>query len=591
MSYREGEIVAGFRVKRTREVPEYKSRGILLEHQVTGCQVYHLVNEEPENLFAYVFKTPPRDSKGTSHIIEHSVLSGSRRFPIKDPFVALMKGSMNTFLNAMTYPDKTVYPASSTVEKDFFNLLEVYTDAVFFPLLRREIFHQEGRRVELDANLNPSIEGVVYNEMKGNYSNHESIVGEWSYRLLFPESVYRFDSGGEPSAIRDLGYDEFVEFHRQWYHPSNCKIFLYGNIDTAKILGFIEEHALSEFSKLEVDASITHQPRWSAPISMDRTSPLAEGDSPVGKASITLNWLTIMIDDPYSVLALEVLDEILLGNPGAPMHKLIVESGLGEDLSPVSGIDTNTMEVVFSFGIRGSDSEKKDSFEKLVLDELERLTVDGIPRDVIEGALRRVEFRNREIKGGVPFGLRLMGKSLRGWLHDSEPESTLEFEPWMEKLKKDAEYEGYFEKLIRTSFLENVHRATVIVTPSENHAKEELEEFSAWAESTKKGLTEENVKEIQEDLKGWSHFQETPDKPEDLDRVPCLSIEDAPRKVEGIDTKELEIKQVQTYTLDQFTNGIVYIDISFDIVDLETKLLKVLPLLARCVCGVDRYSG
>ncbi|MBT3271817.1 MAG: peptidase M16, partial [Spirochaetales bacterium] len=469
MDHKIGDLVGGFRLSRINDIKEYASKGLLLEHEASGCNAYHLSNDDKENLFAFVFRTPPSDNTGAAHILEHSVLSGSRGFGVKDPFIALMKGSVNTFLNAMTYPDKTVFPAASTVPKDYFNLLRVYGDSVFFPLLKKEIFHQEGRRFVLNDSGELEVDGVVFNEMKGNYSNHESIVGEWSYRSLFPESPYRFDSGGEPQAIVDLTYQDFLNLHALWYHPSNCQIFLYGNIPTEKSLGFIEENFLSEFTRKEIDTSIPFQPPFSSPMELVLSSPLAKDDSPDGKATVTLNWIVGNIDDAYRVLCLEVLSEILLGNSGSPMQKAIVESGLGEDLSPVSGLDTDTRELVFSFGIRGSDPERIKPFEELVMGELRKLAEEGLPSDAISGALRRVEFRNREIRGGVPFGLRLMGKTLRGWLHGKEPETSLEFSPWMEKLKKDAAVDGFFERFITSIFLENSQRSIVTVLPSYEH--------------------------------------------------------------------------------------------------------------------------
>jgi len=391
MSYAIGQRYGAFVLQSVTRVPEYESTGLLFLHEPTGCTVYHLHNDDEENLFSFIFKTPPTDSRGTAHIIEHAVLSGSREYPIKDPFLAPSRVSMNTFLNAMTYPDKTMYPASSTVKKDFFNLLEVYGDSVLFPLLRRETFHQEGRRYYFDDAGALEVDGVVYNEMKGNYSSHDSIAGEWSYRSLFPDSAYRFDSGGEPEEIRDLTYDEFVAFHRRWYHPSNCRIFLYGDIPPEETLRVLHDRFLSHFGEAgngdRRESLLEPQPRWESPRSFRLTSPAAEGDETAGKTTITMNWLTASVFDPLMVLSLEVLTEILLGHSGSPLQKAIVDSGLGEDLSPVSGLDTHTMELVFTVGLRGTDPDRRDAFEALVIGVLGRLVADGIPADVVEGAL------------------------------------------------------------------------------------------------------------------------------------------------------------------------------------------------------------
>lgn len=585
MNFSAGDSLSGFKILHIRKVPEYKSVGVLCEHEATGCRVYQLVNDDKENLFSFVFKTPPVDSKGTSHIMEHSVLSGSRSFPIKDPFVALMKGSMNTFLNAMTYPDKTVYPASSTVPKDYFNLFRVYGDSVFFPLLKRETFHQEGVRYVLGDGDDLQIDGVVYNEMKGNYSTHEVIVGEWSVRSLFPESIYRHESGGDPSFIRDLTFDEFMAFHAAFYHPSNCLVFLYGDIPPEKNLAFLDEHFLTSFSRQNPAGEIELQPRWSKPRILHKTSPLGRNEEAARKTAITVNWLTATIHDPFNVLALEVLSEILLGNAGSPMQKAIVDSGLGEDVSPLSGLESDSMELVFSFGIRGSEGERAADFETLILTELEKLARDGIEKDVIEGSMRRVEFRNREMRGGIPFGLLLMSKSLRGWLHGSEPEATLEFTPWMEKLKSEAAKSDFFENLIRSTFIENSHRATVVVSPDAEHAEKERNDLEKWKAEFFSKIGPNEKKEIKKENEAFSLYQQTPDNPDDVSKIPTLSLDDVPRQVESIDTRAETIDGVPLYSLDAFTNGIIYVDFAFDIQDITDDLIDVYPFFCRAVCS------
>ncbi len=582
---REGQSMSNFTILSSKAIPEYKATGIFLRHR-TGCLAYHLLTEDSENLFAFAFRTPPANSRGAAHIIEHSVLAGSRSFRVKDPFLELMKGSVNTFLNAMTYPDKTVYPASSTVEQDYFNLMRVYGDAVFFPLLRKEVFHQEGRRFELTPDGKLQLVGVVYNEMLGNYSEQDSIVGEWSYRALFPDSPYRFDSGGEPEAIPDLTYEEFRQFHETYYHPANCLIFLYGNIPTERQLAFIDEHFLGSFDVKEVSSSIEPQPRWSKPRATSVGSPVDAGDDLSGSTSITLNWLAGEVLDPKAVLAMEVLSELLLGNAGAPLHKAIVESHLGEDLSPQSGLDTDVREMVFTVGVRGSDADKQEDFERLVFGELERLVREGIPEDVVQGALKRVEFRNREIPGGVPFGLRLMGKTLRGWLHGSAPETTLEFARWMEEVKRETKEGRYFERLIQTELLSNPHRTTVIVRPDPELAPRRQETLAKRLESELSALGPEDRERLRAENESLRRFQDLPDNPDDLARIPSISLRDIPREVDRVETQEGELEGIPLYRHDLFTNGIVYLDLAFDLSPVPAELLRHLPLFSRAICGL-----
>jgi len=582
---REGQSMSNFTILSIKPIVEYKATAIFLRHR-TGCLAYHLLTDDPENLFAFAFRTPPENNRGAAHIIEHSVLAGSRDFPVKDPFLELMKGSVNTFLNAMTYPDKTVYPASSTVEQDYFNLMRVYGDAVFFPLLRKEVFHQEGRRFELTPEGKLQLVGVVYNEMLGNYSEQDSIVGEWSYRSLFPDSAYRFDSGGEPEAIPDLTYEEFKRFHESYYHPANCLVFLYGNIPTERQLAFIDEHYLARFEAKTADFSMGPQPRWSEPRVVTVASPSGEGDSLSGASSITLNWLGGEVLDPKAVLSMEVLSEVLLGNAGAPLHKAIVESHLGEDLSPQSGLDTEIKAMVFTIGVRGSDPDKREAFEQLVFGELERLIREGIPADVVQGALKRVEFRNREIPGGVPFGLRLMGKTLRGWLHGSLPETTLEFTRWMEEVKRDAKEGRYFEQLIRSELLENHHRTTVVVRPDPDLTRRQQEALSVRLERELAALGPTDRERLRAETEALRRFQDEPDDPAALACIPSISLSDIPREVERVETLEGTLDGIPLYRHDLFTNGIVYIDLAFDLSRIPGDLLRHLPLFSRSICGL-----
>jgi len=580
-----GMSLHDFTVVSIKPLTEYRGEGIYLRHR-TGCEVYHLRSDDADNLFSFAFKTLPDNNRGTAHIIEHSVLSGSKRFPLKDPFIALTKGSVNTFLNAMTYPDKTVYPASSTVSKDYFNLMKVYGDAVFFPLLKREIFHQEGRRYEIDPDGKLSIVGVVYNEMLGNYSDVDSIVGEWSYRSLFPDSPYRFDSGGEPEAIPELTYEEFKRYHEALYHPSNCRVFLYGNIPTEPQLAFLDENFLSRFETAQAPKPPVEQKRWSSPRLLEIPAPLSDGEDPAGKSSITINWLTRRATDPKGILTMEVLSEILIGNSGSPIHKAVVESGLGEDLSPQSGLESEIPDLVFTIGIRGTDPDKKAGFEELVLGELRTLVEEGIPEGVLQGALKRVEFRNRELQGGVPFGLRLMGKALRGWLHGTKPETTLEFGRWMEEIKNDVAGGPYFEDQIRRELLENPHRSTLIVRPDSVYSKEKRRELLERLDAYQQTLGEGERNAIRSDSADLKRFQDEPDSAEAVASIPSLKLSDIPREVERIESERIERKRVTLYTQELFTNEIVYVDLAFDILSIPRESSLLLSLLSKAACGL-----
>ncbi len=573
-----------FEFKYIKELPEYRSKGIRLIHKKTGADIFHLYNEDRENLFSFSFKTPPRDDTGVAHIVEHSVLAGSRRFRIKEPFLAMLNRSMNTFLNAMTFPDKTVYPASSTVEKDFFNLMLVYGDAVFFPLLRKETFMHEAYHYAINGGL--KISGVVFNEMKGAYSDPDSIVESWTYRSLLKDTAYRYESGGYPPAIPDLTYEDFLDFHRRYYHPSNCRIFLYGNIPTEKHLDFLEKEFLSHFSAINVSAELGEQKRWNKPVRIEKTYPIAKGSDPSGKTTVLLNWLTVPVSEPVKLLSMEILSEILIGNAGSPLRKRLVESRLGEDLSPVSGLESELRDVIFSVGLRGTERERAPQIERLVMDTLKELAETGIPEKDKVAAIHRVEFRNREIRGGgAPFALRLMRRSLRGWLHDYDPELTLEFKNHMDKLLSDMEKGFRFEEFLGEYLAENPHRSTLVVYPDPEYRDRVSEEISEKERKIEEGIKEEERKALKREAERLEDFLEKPDSPEDVEKLPSLNLKDVPGRVEIIPTEKVESSlDVDIYYHDIFTNGIVYIDLGIDVTDIEEKNAIYLPVLSRAIC-------
>ena len=579
-----GDQIHGFVLKSITDLEEYRGKGYTFEHGRTGLQLFHLFNDDEDNLFSFAFKTPVSDDTGVAHILEHSVLSGSRNYPVKDPFMALIKGSMNTFINAMTYPDKTIYPASSPVEKDYFNIMGVYADAVFFPLLKEEVFRQEGHRLEFDEEGKLKITGIVYNEMKGVYSNHDSIAAEWSIRSLFPDTGYRNNSGGDPESIPDLTYDQFVKFHDDYYHPSNCRVFLYGNIPTEKQLEFLSGNYLGAFRRKNIHPEIEKQPRWKEKRVYTIKSPLSPDESAEGKSSILINWLTEEVSDPVNLLTLEVISEILLGNQGSPLYKAIVDSGLGSDVSPVSGLETDIREFVFSVGLRGTDPDKQEAFEDLVYGILQKLSEQGIDKDTAEGALKRIEFRNREIRGGAPAGLRLMDKTLRGWLHGYPPELTLEFTRWMEKIKKEFAADPlFFEKYIRLHLVDNPHRSVVVVQPDKEYTRQIAGKEEERISLLLKKLTPADLDVIREQNRRLAEFQNTPDTPEAVATIPLLSRSDLPDDISIIKTENRVQEDISVFIHDLYTNGIVYIDFGFDTGGLSIEDHMYLPLLGKMI--------
>ena len=586
---KEGQKLNGFTVTSVQQLDEYNSTGIRLVHDKTGCEVYHLHNKDKENLFAFGFKTIPEDDTGVAHILEHSVLCGSEHYPLKDPFLILMQSSMNTFLNAFTFPDKTVYPASSTVEKDFYNLMAVYGDAIFFPMLKREIFQQEGHRLEYDEHGGIRIQGVVYNEMKGNTSNRDSIVGEWSMRSLFHKSPYRFESGGDPESIPKLTYEQFLHFHSQYYHPSNCRIFLYGDIPIEKHLQFLNDRFLHRFNLKKHIPELKKEPRWEKPVKMKKYYPVDSDDKNEGKTDIIINWLLPPVTDPELLISWEILDEALLGHVGSPLAKAIKESGIGQDLSGASGLESELLEMIFTVGVKGSESSRSDDLEKLIESTLRGLVDNGIPKDILEGAMYRIEFENREVNGGSgPYALRLMRMAYRGWLHGAEPERTLRFTDYMDSVKKYLhENPTYFEKLIEEYLLNNNHKSTVIVEPDANATERREKKLQQLLDKKVRALSEEDMELIGEEQQNLKTYQETPDSAEDIARIPYLKKDELPKKVQRI---PMEYGKTgfggSALGHSAFTNGIVYLDVALDLSGLPEEYYLYLPLFTKALTGM-----
>ena len=581
----------GYEVLSRRALPEYRSEGMLLRHSGTGCQVLHLSSADTENLFAFCFTTPPTDDTGISHIIEHSVLSGSRRFKVKEPFSVLMKASLHTFLNALTYPDRTVYPAASCNRADYFNLMTVYADAVFHPLLRPETFMQEAWRLEETDGPSGNLRfaGVVYNEMKGAYSSPDAIVSEWISRSLFPDTPYSRDSGGDPAAIPSLTLEAVRRFHAQYYHPSNCRIFLYGDIPLADILAFLDENFLSGFRAAAVSSDIPLQAPWAAPRRLEKTFPVKDGTPLAGRSSVTLSWMLPPVTDSVQIVTHEVLSELLVESAGSPLRKALVDSGLGEDLSPASGLETDVKQMAFTVGLRGTEPEREADIERLVLERLVGLARDGLDPRLVQSMMNRVEFRHREIRGGGgPYALRLMGRALRGWVHGADPLHSLEFAGPMAELKKRmAARPRLLEECIERSLVSNPHRLTLVVKPDPGQEARDAEEETERLASIVDALGPAEKDGVLRDARAFRQYQAAPDSPEEIARIPCLSRADIPPEVERIPSEDTRTPgEVPLRLHDIFTNEIVYLDFAFPTQGLAGERSLLLPLFGRAVTGM-----
>ncbi|MBN2617929.1 MAG: insulinase family protein [Spirochaetales bacterium] len=575
-----GKETNGFKLINIYDLIEYKSIGYEYLHLKTGLKLFHIHNNDEENTFSFSFNTPTSCNCGTPHIIEHSVLSGSRLYDLKDPFQSMMTGSVNTFLNAYTFPDKTSYPASSVLEKDFFNLMSVYADAVFYPKLTKETFLQEGWRLTVDDENNLNFSGVVYNEMKGVYSSHDSIVADMSVKSLFDSGVYTWDSGGDPEFIPDLTYEEFLAFHKKWYSPSNCYVYLYGNIETEKSLGFLNDNFLKDFSlnMVAYQQGITKSLNsWSEPKSFHKYSPATQDKK--YSSDLLLSWKLFDHTNPEEGLALEILNKILLGSSAAPLYKALSESDLWEDLSSSSGVENELCNYAYTVGVRGASPQDMDKFKEIVFDTLETLVTKGIDKTLIEGALRTVEFNNKEIHGSL--GLRLMRKVIRGWLHGYSVITTLEFDSHMKSLREKSSNKGYFENLIKKYFINNKHLAQIVVEPSVKESKRVKERLSSRLSELKKNLSSTDLDNIKKENIRLKEYQDRPDSPEALEKLPRLSKTDIPSEVSNINTKIEDLEGFTYYKTDLYTNDIVYFGIGFNMEYLDKFFFEYLLIFSR----------
>ncbi len=571
----------GYKVIRKEKISEYAAEALYCKHIATGAEIVSIQCDDENKVFGITFKTPPSDSTGVAHILEHSVLCGSRKYPVKEPFVELLKGSLNTFLNAFTYPDKTCYPVASANEEDFYNLVDVYLDAVFFPRINKEIFHQEGWHLDPTGEDNElHIRGVVYNEMKGAYSSPDGLLSEFSQRLLFPDTTYGVDSGGEPAVIPDLTYEAFVDFHKTYYHPGNARIFFYGDGDIERRFAKLDEF-LSAFGPADKKAVVDLQPFGTSP--QTHRIPV-EPSSPDMGLMMTVNWLFPEITDLKTRLGLYVLEHALIGLSSSPLRKALMDSNLGDDLAGV-GLEEELRQFYFSTGLKGVEPGNEDKVEALILSTLTDLAEKGIDAGAIEAALNTIEFSLREQNtGSFPRGLSMMLMSLANWLYERDPIAGLRFEAPLAEIKRElASGEAVLENLLRTYVLESKHRVTVILEPNLNLAQTRKDEEKKRVATLYENLGADREQRVAEDAKALAVFQETSDSPEALASIPQLTPEDLPRENVPTPTEVREADIEQLFYNDLETNGIGYLDLGFDLTVLPERLLPYVNVFGRAL--------
>jgi Zn-dependent M16 (insulinase) family peptidase len=580
-----GDTLNGFRVDAVTSIDDIKALVYEATHLRTGALLIHVHCYDEENLFSVGFRTPPTDSSGVAHILEHSVLAGSDKYPVKDAFKELGKRTLNSFLNAMTWPDRTVYPTCSTVRVDLFNLASVYADLVFHPRLSRETFLQEGHHLTLEDLENPdsplSISGVVYNEMKGVYSDPQQYVYREMQQRLLPDTTYGHDSGGDPDHIPSLTYEQFVAFHKRFYSPTNARFMLYGDIPLADHLAFLEP-ILAPFDRVDVDSSISRQPRWDAPRTHTMSYPVDPTDELTKKTFVCLTWLANDTADTFSALLLDIAMNALVGSAAGPLKKTLIDSGLGLDLF-ASGYSGDIQQASVSVGLRGTEPERAQEIEDLILSTIAQIVRDGIDPALIEATFHQIELAGKEMSSS--FAISLMMRVNSAWYFGADPKEGLQFTSLVERARQEfREDPRVFEKVLQRWTLDNTHRLRLTVQPSHTLAAEREAEFAARMAALRAELGPEQVAQVLEQAQALHEAQETPDSPEAIDTLPKLSPNDIPTRLRTIPTHRHTLHGVPVLSHDVFTNGIAYTCLTFDTRDLSEEEAILLPMLGKITC-------
>lgn len=583
------ENLQAYTVISKQRIEELKSDGYLLKHNKTGARVALLSNDDENKVFYIGFRTPPKDSTGVAHIIEHTVLCGSEKYPVKDPFIELAKGSLNTFLNAMTYPDKTVYPVASCNNKDFKNLMDVYLDAVLHPNIYHEekIFRQEGWHYELEsADDELTINGVVYNEMKGAFSSPDDVLYREIMNSLYPHTSYAVESGGDPDVIPELTYEDFLAFHQKYYHPSNSYIYLYGDMDMEERLAYLDREYLSRYEALSVDSAPAAEPPFQEMALVEKEYPIMESEPEEGNTYLSYNVsLGENLDRKVSV-GFQALADAVVGAPGAPVRKALLDAGIGTDIS--SFYEADVKQPYFSIVAKNAEGDQREAFVKLIEQTLQSLFEDGVEKKALRAALNHDEFRYREADyGSYPKGLMYGLQMFETWLYDDgKPFDYLELDETYKALKGEVST-AYYEEMLRDLLLENTHKSVVVVRPVKGLTGKRDKALAARLAAKKAAMTQEEIAGIVAAKKALADYQEEPDKEEDLKKIPLLAREDIGKKARPYCNEELRVNDTTLLYHEIYTNGIGYLRFLFDLRQVPEKLFPYVGLLQVMLGLVD----
>jgi Zn-dependent M16 (insulinase) family peptidase len=575
--------IGGYAILRKERLDRLEGSYLELEHERTGARHLHVECPDDNNSFAVFFPTVPKDSTGVAHILEHVVLAGSQKFPVRDPFFSMTRRSLATFMNAFTSADWTMYPFSSRNKKDFNNLLEVYLDATFFPRLDEDSFKQEGIRFEFEDPADPNsglrYKGVVYNEMKGALASPQAAVQKIVGEALFPGLTYSYISGGDPEHIPDLTWEQLRKFHAVHYHPSNAYFYTYGDQNLEETLADIEENALKHFTRIEVATSIPDVKRFRKPVKATEPYPATKGEDNTRKAQALVAWVTVHTGDSFQLLAMKVLAEVLLGNAASPLRKALIDSKLGTAMADGSGLQDDYRETVFGAGLKDMAQEDAEKVERVVLDTLEHVARDGVDQTQVDAAIHHLEFEKRErSNAGFPYSLKVLFTALAPYYYGGDPYDALNFDSDLARLERERKEGRFFENLIKAELLDNKHRGLLTVVPDveleEVKRKKELERLAKVEAS----LTEaEKARIVAEALR----LKQEQDAKQDLSTLPTLELTDIPMKFEDVPSRDATLGAAHVEFFPQPTNGVTYIDIRSDFSTLTPDEKDLLPLFGR----------
>lgn len=586
--------LAEYEILDEHRVEDVQSDGFILRHKKSGARIAILSNNDDNKVFYIGFRTPPEDETGVPHIIEHTTLCGSKKFPVKDPFIELAKGSLNTFLNAMTYPDKTVYPVASCNDQDFKNLMDVYLDAVFNPNITKyeEIFKQEGWHYELTGKDDElKINGVVYNEMKGAYSSPDEVLSSQIYRSLFPDNTYSKDSGGNPEYIPKLTYEAYLDFYHKYYHPSNSYIYLYGDMDVVERLEWLDKEYLSEYEYKKVNSEINKQPAFDEIKNVEAQYSITMDDSQENKTYLSYNRVVGDTLDKMLYQAFDVLDYALVSSPGAPVKQALIDAGIGDDV--YGSYDAGILQPVFSFVAKNANTSQADEFESIIENTLKEVVKTGINKEALLAGINSSEFKFREADfGQFPKGLLFGLNCLDSWLFDDmKPFIHLECLDTFAKLRRAVDTD-YFEKLIQEYLLDNTHGSSVTVKPKRGLGNEKEEALAKELSDYKASLSDEEIKKLIEDTEHLKKYQEEPSSDEDLRKLPMLTRADMRKEAMPFSNIEDTLSDVKVVRHDIESNGIDYISFLFDAGDFAQSELGYLGFFTNALglVSTEKYS-